>query len=169
MLAPSQLTDPEHLDHVKEMFAKSIESNVMGAIYVTNSFLPLIEQGKEKKIVHISTGLADTDIIMGSGIAGLVPYSTSKAMMNSIVAKYGVELQPKGIHVVAMSPGWVDTSPVPQEALEWMAGMFRKVDPNVIGRISVEESVKDQLQTIETLSWDVQGRMISQHGDRRWF
>jgi len=25
------------------------------------------------------------------------------------------------------------------------------------------------LKTIETLGWEVQGRVISQHGDRNWF
>jgi NAD(P)-dependent dehydrogenase (short-subunit alcohol dehydrogenase family) len=169
MISPSQLSDPENLEHVKDMFAKSFESNVMGTIYVTNSFLPLIEQGKEKRIVHITTGLSDTDFIMATGIAGLAPYSVSKAAMNSIVAKYGAELQAKGIHVVAMSPGWVDTSPMPQEAVQWMASLFQKVDPNVTGRISAEESVRDQVKTISTFGWEVQGKIISQHGDRNWF
>lgn len=169
MIMPSQLSEPEHLEHVKDMFEKSVESNVFGAIHVTNSFLPLIEQGKEKKIVHTTSGMGDTDLTLATGIAGLVPYSASKAMMNSVVAKYGAELQPRNIHIVAMSPGWVDTSPTPQEALDWMASMFRKVDPKVNGRISKEESVRDQLQTISKLGWDVQGRVISQHGDRNWF
>jgi len=169
MIAPSQLTDAENLDHVRDMVEKSIESNVWGTVYVTNSFLPLIEKGRGRKIVHITTGLADAEFVLKAGIAGMVPYSASKAMMNAIVAKYGVELQPKGIQVVAMSPGWVDTSPMPQEALEWMAALFRKVDPSVTGRIEVGESVRDQLKTIERLGWEVQGRVISQHGDRNWF
>ena len=87
-LLPSQLSDAEHLENVKDAIGKSVESNVFGAIYVTNSFLPLIERGNEKKIIHISTGMADTDLILQSGIAGSVPYSASKAMLNSIVAKY---------------------------------------------------------------------------------
>ena len=168
-LLPSQLSTTENLEQVKESISKSVESNVLGAIYVTNSFLPLIERGTEKKIVHISTGMADTDLVLGTGIAASVPYSTSKAMLNSLVAKYGAELQPKGIHIVALSPGWVETSPVPQEALEWMASMFRKIEPTVNGRIQKEDSVRDQLETISNLGWEAQGRMISHHGDRNWF
>lgn len=128
MIMPSQLSDPEKVDHVKDIIRKSIESNVFGAIYVTNSFLPLIEQGKEKKIVHTTSGLGEPDFVMATGIAGVVPYSANKAMMNSIVAKYGAELQSKDIHVVAMSPGWVETSPMPEQALEYMASLFKKDD-----------------------------------------
>ncbi|PWN86777.1 putative short-chain dehydrogenase, partial [Acaromyces ingoldii] len=166
---PSQLSDPEHVEQLKDAIEKSVESNVLGTIHLTNTFLPLIEQGNEKKIIHTSTGLADTDVILGTEISGLVPYSASKAMMNAVVAKYGAELKPRGIHVVALSPGFVDTNPMPQEALDWMSAMFRKIDLKVNGRISVEESVRDQLDTISKLGWDVQGRMISQHGDRNWF
>ncbi|KAF2005037.1 putative short-chain dehydrogenase, partial [Amniculicola lignicola CBS 123094] len=165
-LQPSELSSPENLELVKESIQKSVESNVLGAIYVTNSFLPLIEQGTAKKVVHISTGMADTDLILGAGVAGSIPYSASKAMMNCVVAKYSVELKAKDIHVVAMSPGWVETNPMPQEALEWMTAMFKKVDPRVTGRIQKEDSVRDQLETISNLGWAVQGTMISQHGNR---
>ena len=113
--------------------------------------------------------MADTDLILGTEIAASVPYSASKAMLNSVVAKYAAELRPKDIHIVAMSPGWVETSPVPQEAVDWMASMFRKIDPKVKGRIQKEDSVRDQLETISKLGWDVQGQMISHHGDRNWF
>ena len=168
-ILPSQLTDPENLAHVTNMINNSVESNVFGVLYVINSFLPLIERGTEKKIVNTTTGMGDIDLTLATGIAGLVPYSASKAMGNSIVAKYGAELQPKGIHIVSMSPGWVDTNPAPQEALDWMAEQFRKIDPNVKGRISKEESVRLQLETISKLGWEVQGRVISQHGDQNWF
>lgn len=169
MIAPSQLSDPENAAHVKDMIEKSVESNVLGTIYVTNAFLPLIEGGKEKKIVHTSTGMADTDLILGTEILGLIPYTVSKSAMNTVVAKYGAELKAKGIHIVAMSPGWVDTSPTPPEALQWMAAMFQKVDPKVKDRIMPTESVRDQLDSISKLGWDVQGRTISHHGDYNWF
>ena len=169
MLMPSQLSDPEHLEHFKDMFEKSVESNVLGAVHVTNSFLPLIEQGKEKKIVHTTSGHGDTDVILATGFGGFIPYSASKAMMNTVVAKYGAELQPKNIHIVAMNPGWADTNPMPQETVKWLISLFRKVDPKVKGPIKAEESVRDQLQTISRLGWDVQGRVIGHRGDRAWF
>ncbi|GAM91696.1 hypothetical protein ANO11243_097490 [Dothideomycetidae sp. 11243] len=168
-LQPSQLTASENLDVFREMFDKSVKTNVFGAIYLTNSFLPLIEKGTQKKIVHISTAMADTDFVLESGVANAVPYSASKAMLNGVVAKYGAELRPKDIHVVALSPGWVDTSPMPKEALDWLTSMFRKVDPRVNGRVSAEDSVQALLKTISKLTWDMQGKMVSQNGNRNWF
>ncbi|KAJ8612772.1 hypothetical protein MRB53_037243 [Persea americana] len=167
-IPPSQLTEPDHLQTFLDAMNKSVDTNVIGAIYVTNSFLPLIEQGKEKKIVHISTGNGDTDIVIGSGTAALLPYSASKAMLNNVVAKYGVELQPKGIHVVGISPGFVNNHDYTPEMLEYLLSMFRKIQPDATA-ITEETSVRLQLQVISKLGWEVQGRMISQHGNQRWF
>lgn len=108
-LLPSVLTSPENLENVKEALSRSIETNVLGAIYVTNTFLPLILKGKEKKIVHISSGMASSELVAKSGIAYSVPYSTSKAALNLVVAKYAAELGEKGVLVTALSPGWVNT------------------------------------------------------------
>lgn len=165
---PSQLTEPDRLEIFVDAMNKSVESNVVGAVYVTNAFLPLVEQGKEKKIVHITTGHGDTDLIIGTGFAALLPYGASKAMLNNVVARYGVELQPKGIHVVAISPGFVDNHPMSQEALDYALSMFRKIQADA-ACISVETSVRLQLETISKLGWEVQGRAISQHGNQRWF
>jgi NAD(P)-dependent dehydrogenase (short-subunit alcohol dehydrogenase family) len=53
--------------------------------------------------------MADLDLIKASGLSYAVAYSVSKAGMNVQVAKYATELAPKGIKVLALSPGWVDT------------------------------------------------------------
>ena len=53
--------------------------------------------------------MANTDLILGAGVAYAVAYSIAKAGMNVQVAKYAVELEPKGIKTVALCPGWVDT------------------------------------------------------------
>lgn len=76
---------------------------------MTNALLPLILKGSEKKIVHISSGMADTELVLKSKVAYAVPYSTSKAALNLVVAKYAAELGPKGVKVLSLSPGWVDT------------------------------------------------------------
>lgn len=165
----TQLSSDENLENFKSVMALAIDVNVVGAVYVTNTFLPLIENGNEKKIIHTSTGLADTDFTLTTEISNFAPYSASKAMLNNLVARYGAELRPKGIHVVAISPGWVDTNPIPEEFLGWMRDMFRKVDPSVKQRIQPSESVEAQLRSIESLDWDVQGKMVSHHGNYNWF
>lgn len=112
-LPPSQI--PLDVAATREFFKASSDSCLYGAIWTTNAFLPLIEKGKDKKIVHLSTGMADAQVIKKSGIANAVDYCVAKGAMNILVAKYAAELEPKGIKVVALSPGWVDTYEGPSE------------------------------------------------------
>lgn len=104
---PTQVPfDPEA---TRAIFAPSLNTNVYGALWTTNAFLPLIEKSRIKKIVHISTAVADPGFIMQTGFSDAVAYNVAKAGMNVLVAKYAVELAPKGVKVLALSPGWVDT------------------------------------------------------------
>lgn len=106
-LSPSQI--PIDAEITKKMFEPSLYTAIYGGLWTTNAFLPLIEKGEQKKIVHISSGMADTSLIVKSGVSYSVAYSVAKAGMNVQVAKYAAELAPKGIKVLALSPGWVDT------------------------------------------------------------
>jgi NAD(P)-dependent dehydrogenase (short-subunit alcohol dehydrogenase family) len=104
---PTQI--PFDAQAVRKMFDPSLTTAIYGGIWATNAFLPLIEKGIQKKIVHISSGMADLELIKTTGLSYGVAYSIAKAGMNVQVAKYAVELAPKGIKVLAISPGWVDT------------------------------------------------------------
>ena len=50
-----------------------------------------------------------------------------------------------------------------------MTAQFQKVDPNVKGPITLEESVKLQLEVIGRLDEKMSGSFVSQHGNRDWF
>jgi NAD(P)-dependent dehydrogenase (short-subunit alcohol dehydrogenase family) len=82
--------------------------------------------------------------------------------------------RPKGVKVLALSPGWVDTDegePTSESkgAMEFMASLFRNVKPDLVGRIQPEESVRDQLDVIGKFGVEESGRMVSQHGNLDWF
>lgn len=104
---PSQL--PFDAQAIQNIFSPSLNTAIYGGIWATNAFLPLIEKGAQKKIVHISSGMADVDLINKAGVSSGVAYSIAKAGLNVTVAKYAAELAPRGIKVLALSPGWVDT------------------------------------------------------------
>lgn len=106
-LNPSQF--PFDAEAVQKIFEPSLATAVYGGLWATNAFLPLIEKGTQKKIVHISSAMALPDLINKAGVSYAVAYSVAKAGMNVQVAKYAAELAPKGIKVLALSPGWVDT------------------------------------------------------------
>lgn len=105
--SPSQF--PFDAEAVRATFELPIRVAIYGGLWTTNSFLPLIERGTQKKIIHISSGMADLDLIKNTGISYALPYSVAKAGINVQVAKYAAELAPKDIKVLAISPGWVDT------------------------------------------------------------
>jgi len=60
-------------------------------------------------------------------------------------------------------------TPEKRAGVEEMARLFHKYDPKVNGRTTMEESVRDQLETIKGLTLGVSGRLISQHGNEDWF
>ncbi|KAH8703869.1 hypothetical protein BGW36DRAFT_288702 [Talaromyces proteolyticus] len=174
-LPPSQLPVDAELLH--KAFKDTLDTSVFGAIMVTNAFLPLVRRGNEKKIVHISSGMAEIDLIKKTGISYGVAYSAGKAALNVIVAKYAAELAPESIKVLALSPGWVDTYegpiPIPRElrdATEKMLQEFQKVEPNLKGQLSKEESVRDQIDVIQNkLDMSLSGAFVSHHGNSHWF
>lgn len=190
-LTPSQL--PFDAQAIREMFDPPLSTGVYGGLWATNAFLPLIEKGDQKKIVHISSVVATPDFVNKSGLDSAVPYSVAKLGMNVLVAKYAAELAPKGIKVLALSPGWVDTTggrwsilltaarstdyaiAVDKAAREIqmqgsMVQKFQRVQPGLQGPIQPEESVSKSLQVIEHLDAQSSGLLLSHNGDNKsWF
>lgn len=101
-------------EELRKDMMSSLDVNVLGVIYSINTFLPLVRKSNIKKIIVLSTGLADTESIPATGIANFVTYSTIKAALNMVVAKYGAELNGEGITVLALSPGLVNTKETPR-------------------------------------------------------
>jgi NAD(P)-dependent dehydrogenase (short-subunit alcohol dehydrogenase family) len=87
----------------------SFNINVVGNINLFNLFLPLIRIGSAKKVIAISTGMADLDLIAKYDVHMGGPYSISKAALNAAVAKYSAQSRKEGILFMAISPGLVET------------------------------------------------------------
>ncbi|KAJ5595019.1 short-chain dehydrogenase [Penicillium hispanicum] len=165
--SPTQL--PFDAQALRAIFDTSLSTAIYGGLWMTNAFLPLIEKGTQKKIVHISSAMADLDFIHTTGISYGVAYSVAKSGMNVQVAKYAAELAPRGIKVLALSPGWVDTweGEKPSEVLQAEAGIlkdFQAAEPELKGQIQPEESVRKSLQVIERLNVETNGLFLSQNG-----
>lgn len=104
---PSQFTG--RAAALREDMVHSLDVNVVGVIYSINAFLPLVRKGIVKKIIVISTGMADTNMVVQEDIPGSIIYASMKAATNMVVAKYAVELRGEGITILALSPGLVST------------------------------------------------------------
>lgn len=58
--------------------------------------MPLVLKGSVKKVITISSGMADPDFVAKYNIASSAPYSISKAAMNVAVAKFSAQYSKDG-------------------------------------------------------------------------
>jgi NAD(P)-dependent dehydrogenase (short-subunit alcohol dehydrogenase family) len=161
---------------LEEDLTSSFRANVVGVANTVNIFLPLIRAGKEKKVITISSGMADTELINRFGIPIAAPYSISKAATNALVAKYNAALgKSEGILFLALSPGLVDTSegkPMSEQAIQGaqaMGALFQEYAPHFKGPITPEESVEYCLKVIEGATAETHGGdFVSHFGNKQW-
>ncbi|KAG2138714.1 uncharacterized protein EDB93DRAFT_714406 [Suillus bovinus] len=151
----------------------SFNVNVVGVIHTINYFLPLLKNGKAKKVITITSGLGDLDVTMGADFPTAAPYSISKAAVNMVNAKYAAQYKSEGFVFLALSPGLVDTStraPTQKELEEFMAMVerFKNVYPDFTGPIMPETSVRMQLEVINRMTIDDTGAFISHKGNKEW-
>jgi NAD(P)-dependent dehydrogenase (short-subunit alcohol dehydrogenase family) len=108
--AYDQVPSTVDLDMVRRVF----ETNVFGAIAVTNAMLPLLRRSPEPRIVNVSSHAASMTIFSDPGgpMAALLPsaaYSPSKSALNALTVQYANELRKDGVLVNAAAPGFVAT------------------------------------------------------------
>jgi NAD(P)-dependent dehydrogenase (short-subunit alcohol dehydrogenase family) len=89
------------------------ETNVFGVIAVTQALMPLLREAPAARIVNVSSTAGS--LTLNSDRANpLRPmfryYSASKAALNAVTLAFAIELEPTGIKVNAVSPGFVATN-----------------------------------------------------------
>ncbi|KIJ52470.1 hypothetical protein M422DRAFT_156847 [Sphaerobolus stellatus SS14] len=167
------LTDYEHGDILQKDLLDAFSVNVIGVIYSINAFINLVKAGQTKKVITISSAIADPDVGLASGFYQGAPYAISKAAVNMAVTKYAIQFKDEGIIFLALSPGYVDTAeePLTPQAIadkEGQIAALRKVVPEFKGPLTPEESVSAQLQVIDGITLDATGGFISHHGNKNW-
>ena len=96
-------------DVLEKDLLETFAVNTISNIHLINLYLPLIQQGAAKKVIAISTGMADIDLIAKFNVANGAPYSISKAALNAAVAKFSAQYAGEGVLFMSISPGLVDT------------------------------------------------------------
>ena len=92
------------LEVPRQAVYETINTNSLGALFVAQTFLPLL--GKGSRIINISSGAGE----IGDGMSSYAPvYSISKTAMNAITCQLAHALRHKGISVNSACPGWVRT------------------------------------------------------------
>jgi NAD(P)-dependent dehydrogenase (short-subunit alcohol dehydrogenase family) len=98
------------LDEVRAVW----ETNVFGVLAVTQAMLPLLREAPAARIVNVSSAVgsltANADpAYQWRSIFGPV-YPASKTALNAITLAFAIELEPAGIKVNAVSPGFTKTN-----------------------------------------------------------
>jgi len=173
----STIADAEKdLDSVLADSTKSYDINVNGVIKTITAFLPLLKKSEIKKVISITTGLADLDFTVKYGLGTAGPYAVSKAALNMLNAKYHVVYgKSEGITFLAVSPGLVATAENKTytaeelEGFKAMVGMFKAYAPDFEGPISPQQSVDMVLKVTEEASVENSGgQFVSHYGNKQW-
>ncbi len=98
------------LDEVRAIF----ETNVFGVLVVTQALLPILREAPAARIVNVSSGAGSLALnadpaYPGRSIFG-PGYSASKTALNAMTLSMAIELEPEGIKVNAVSPGFIKTN-----------------------------------------------------------
>ncbi len=98
--------DPLTLDF--DVLRADVETNVLGAVRVINTALPLLRRSTSPRIVNVSSNMASLALRTGPVMAA---YAPSKTMLNAITVQYArrfAETDPD-ILINAVCPGYVAT------------------------------------------------------------
>ncbi|RAH72476.1 NAD(P)-binding protein [Aspergillus aculeatinus CBS 121060] len=148
----------EQPEALEEDLTHGFRVNVLGNIHLFNIFLPLILQGEAKKVIAISTGVANLSLIPKYNVEVASLYAISKAGLNTAVAKFSAQYAKKGVLFMSICPGMVETghfTDATPEQMRGLAGMltaFREYAPHFRGPSTPEAAERDVLSVMHRAS-----------------
>jgi len=127
-------------------FAHSLTVNSIAPLAVAQAVLPRLRESPASKILTISSQMA----WMGYRKADRIAYRASRAAVNKVMQGLATALEPEGIPVALIDPGWVRTD---------MGGAEAEEDP--------DEVAKDILAIAERLTIQDTGKFFRFAGEER--
>lgn len=130
------------LDMDFDGFAKTLAVNTLAPLAVSQAFLPQLKRSRNPRILTVSSGMGRMSYAKSDRIA----YRASKAAVNKVMQGLATDLQPMGIAVVMLHPGWVRTD---------MGGAGADIAPaeSAAGILAVAEGLTLE-GTGQFLNWD---------------
>jgi NAD(P)-dependent dehydrogenase (short-subunit alcohol dehydrogenase family) len=89
--------------YVREM----IDVNAIGPLRLVEMFIDNVAASGERRIAFVTSRMGSITLNLSGGHYG---YRASKAGLNAIARSLAIDLFPRGITVVLLHPGWVDTA-----------------------------------------------------------
>ncbi|KAE8154924.1 hypothetical protein BDV25DRAFT_126325 [Aspergillus avenaceus] len=96
--------DTECCEEIDEPFVRTMKNNTLGPMNLTPAFLPYMRERRKGTLIFMSSGPSCTPALYA------VAYSSSKALLESIVATLGAEIEPFGLRTSVLVPGHFRTS-----------------------------------------------------------
>jgi NAD(P)-dependent dehydrogenase (short-subunit alcohol dehydrogenase family) len=93
----------DFLDLLPEQIEALVQTNYLGSVWCLRAFLPALARGS-----------AVVNVVSVAGTVAAGPYSASKHAQLAFSRSLAVELRPRGIHVLSVLPGFVETPGFPQ-------------------------------------------------------
>ncbi|KAK3318940.1 hypothetical protein B0H66DRAFT_253167 [Apodospora peruviana] len=130
-------------------------ANSIGPVKLFHGVWPLLETGREKKFVIISSVMGAMSSLDEESLPGTA-YGMSKAAVNWFGAKLAVEMKSKGLLVGILHPGWVKTS----------MGQAVADAINYGGEIAMdtETSAKRIIERVDELTAEKSGKFLNYDG-----
>jgi NAD(P)-dependent dehydrogenase (short-subunit alcohol dehydrogenase family) len=114
-------------------WAKTLATNTLGPFRVAQALEKPIAAGDRKIIAILSSAMGS---ITENGSGNYYAYRSSKAAVNMVAKSLAIDLAPKGIIVVSLHPGWVQTdmggpnaSLMPTESIAKLRQVLERVTP----------------------------------------
>lgn len=126
-------------EYIEEQFMV----NTIGPLKIVETCLPLLKAGS--KIANVSSRMGS---IADNTSGGMYGYRTSKAALNMVSVSLAKDLEPKGIAVIVLHPGYVRTA---------MTGNN--------GLINTDESARGLIQQIDKLTPQTSGTFWHTNGE----
>ena len=94
--------DPSRIEDV-------VDVNYLGGVWCVRAFLPALEAARPSHVVNV---VSVAGAVSGAGTSGL--YTASKHAQLAFSRSVSAELEPRGIHVHTVLPGFAETEGFPQ-------------------------------------------------------
>lgn len=94
--------DPSRIENV-------VRVNYLGGVWCVRAFLPALEAARPSHVVNV---VSVAGVVSGAGTSGL--YTASKHAQLAFSRSVASELEPRGIHVHTVLPGFAETEGFPQ-------------------------------------------------------
>ena len=98
--------DPDLKNYDMDEWLQILNTNVVSVGRVTGAFVEHVAASDRKLIMMMASGLSS---VGNTWQAGRYAYRTSKAALNMLMRGVGAWLEPRGVTVVSIAPGWTRT------------------------------------------------------------